>query len=563
MPTITITRDVLYERLGRSYTEEEFEDECFDFGIELDDVVEENNVTKFKIDIPANRYDLLCVEGLARSLNVFRQRCEVPKFIVKQGTEKMMVDESVASVRPHCVAAILRNVTFSEETYNSFILLQDKLHQNIGRERSLVSIGTHDLDTITGPFKYQALAPQEIKFRPLNQESVMTAPEMFDLFRQTYLKPYLQILDSCPLYPLITDANGVVLSLPPIINGEHSKITLSTKNVLVEVTGKDREKTKIVLDTICTMFSEYCSDQFTCEALEIVAMSTGAKTVTPKMEYRTEKCSAKEMCMKSGITDLSPEKVADLLCRMHLPSGVEGDIVSVEVGPTRHDILHQCDIEEDIAIAYGYNNIPKQVPNLYTIGTEQEVNKLTDSIREEIARAGFTEVLTFSLCSRDDISNSLRIPKAIDQAVLIANPKTFEFQVVRTQLLPGILKTVSCNRKMPLPLKIFEVGDVVLKDDGEETGCKNFRQLCAMHCGKTSGFEVVHGLLDRLMMALDERDYSIQQSCDPMFFAGRGADVILGGKKIGHIGILHPEVLENFDIVLPCSILEINLEPLV
>ena len=348
MPTITVTRDILYERLGRTFSDEEFEDECFDFGIELDDVVEESGVVKFKIDIPANRYDLLCVEGLSRAMNVFRERSAAPKFIVKPSSLQMVLDDSVKSVRPYCVAAVLRNITFTEEIYNSFILLQDKLHQNIGRERSLVSIGTHDLDTIQGPFTYKAMPPEDIKFQPLNQETVMSANEMFEKFKQTYLKPYLQIIEGSPLYPIITDANDVVLSLPPIINGEHSKITLDTKNVFIEVTAKDREKAKIVLDTICTMFSEHCADQFTCEGVEVVS-SSGSVT-TPKMNYRTEVCSAKEMCLKSGITDLTPEAVANLLCRMYLPSKAIGDEVSVEVGPTRHDILHQCDIEEDVAI---------------------------------------------------------------------------------------------------------------------------------------------------------------------------------------------------------------------
>lgn len=561
MPTISVTRDILYERLGKTFTDEDFEDECFDFGIELDDIVEENNVVKFKIDIPANRYDLLCVEGLSRAMNVFRDRMVVPKFTVVPGKEKVIVKDSVSGVRPYCVAAVLRDMKFTEESYNSFILLQDKLHQNIGRERSLVSIGTHDLDTIQGPFTYQALAPEQIKFQPLNQDTEMTAPEMFEKFRQTYLKPYLQILEGKPLYPLITDANGVVLSLPPIINGEHSKITLNTKNVFIEVTACDRAKCRIVIDTICAMFSEYCSSPFTCES---VTVESGSGSIqTPPMKYQSMECSAAQLCTKGGITGLTPDSVADHLTKMFLPSKAVGEQVTVEIGPTRHDILHQCDVEEDLAIAYGYNNITEQVPNLHTIGAEQEVNKLSDAIREELARAGFTEVLTFSLCSRDDISTSLRNGKALEDAVQIANPKSNEFQVVRTSLLPGILKTASCNRKMPLPLKLFEVSDVVFKTEDTETGSKNQRKICALFSGKTSGFEVVHGLLDRIMLSLSEKNYSIRASEESMFFTGRGADILLGTEKIGHLGILHPEVLENFEISLPCSVLEMSLEPFV
>ena len=75
-------------------------------------------------------------------------------------------------------------------------------------------------------------------------------------------------------------------------------------------------------------------------------------------------------------------------------------------------------------------------------------------------------------------------------------------QVARTSLLPGLLKTLAANKKMPLPLKLFEVSDVVLLDSSSECGARNERRLCAVYCNKTSGFEVVHGLLDRVMQLL-------------------------------------------------------------
>lgn len=66
--------------------------------------------------------------------------------------------------------------------YDSFIDLQDKLHQNLARKRTLVAIGTHDLDTIKGPFKYVAKPPTEIKFKPLSQVKEFTAVELMDLY---------------------------------------------------------------------------------------------------------------------------------------------------------------------------------------------------------------------------------------------------------------------------------------------------------------------------------------------------------------------------------------------
>ena len=73
-------------------------------------------------------------------------------------------------------------VLIYESRYDSFIDLQDKLHQNIARKRTLVAIGTHDLDTIKGPFKYMAKPPDQIKFKPLNQIKEFTAPQLMELY---------------------------------------------------------------------------------------------------------------------------------------------------------------------------------------------------------------------------------------------------------------------------------------------------------------------------------------------------------------------------------------------
>lgn len=77
---------------------------------------------------------------------------------------------------------MLRGIKFTQERYDSFIGLQDKLHQNLCRQRTLVSMGTHDLDTVKGPFTYEALAPEDIVFVPLNQTKVMNARELMAFY---------------------------------------------------------------------------------------------------------------------------------------------------------------------------------------------------------------------------------------------------------------------------------------------------------------------------------------------------------------------------------------------
>ena len=85
-------------------------------------------------------------------------------------------------VRPYVSGAILRNIEFTQARYESFISLQDKLHQNLARQRTLVAIGTHDLDSIQGPFTYEALPPEKIAFVPLNQTKRMNGAELMKFY---------------------------------------------------------------------------------------------------------------------------------------------------------------------------------------------------------------------------------------------------------------------------------------------------------------------------------------------------------------------------------------------
>ncbi|XP_055429567.1 phenylalanine--tRNA ligase beta subunit isoform X3 [Bubalus kerabau] len=536
MPTVSVKRDLLFRALGRTYSEcaprslcsapllggwdplakrhcghvyaarrfwpsvrgpadEEFDELCFEFGLELDEITSEkeiiskeqgnekahgaSDVVLYKIDVPANRYDLLCLEGLVRGLQVFKERIKTPMYkrIMPKGEiQKLIITEETAKIRPYAVAAVLRNIKFTKDRYDSFIELQEKLHQNICRKRALVAIGTHDLDTLSGPFTYTAKKPSDIKFKPLNKSKEYTACELMNIYKtDNQLKHYLHIIENKPLYPVIYDSNGVVLSMPPVINGNHSKITVNTKNVFIECTGTDFTKAKIVLDVIVTTFSEYCENQFTVEAAEVV-FPNGKLHTFPELAYRKEMVRADLINKKVGIRE-TPENLAKLLTRMCLKSEVIGDgnQIEVEIPPTRADIIHACDIIEDAAIAYGYNNIQMTLPKTYTIANQFPLNKLTELLRQDMAAAGFTEALTFALCSQEDIADKLGMDISATKAVHISNPKTAEFQVARTTLLPGLLKTLAANRKMPLPLKLFEISDIVIKDSSRAPSFNSYQ----------------------------------------------------------------------------------------
>ncbi|KAL3461532.1 hypothetical protein BJX64DRAFT_260783 [Aspergillus heterothallicus] len=596
MPTISVDKAALFKELGRDYTTEEFDELCFEFGIELDEdttnsdrpiVDGKQEPPQLKIEIPANRYDLLCFEGISLMLNIFLGRKPLPNYRLVEPAvgelQKIIVKEDTMKIRPLVSGAILRNVTFDQARYESFIALQDKLHQNLARQRTLVSIGTHDLDTIQGPFTYEALPPKDIRFVPLNQTQEMDGEELMAFYdKDKHLGKYLHIIRDSPVYPVIYDSKRTVCSLPPIINGDHSKITLNTKNVFIEITALDKTKVEIVNRIMVAMFSQYTSEPFTVEPVQIVSEHNNETRITPDIAPRTAQAEVSYLNQCCGL-ELSQQEICDLLKKMAYeatPSS-SSDLVDVHIPPTRADVLHQADIMEDVAIAYGFNKLPRSFPSKSgTVAQPLPINKLSDIVRVEAAMSGWSEVLPLILCSHDENFGWLNRKDDGNTAVKLANPKTQEFQVVRTSLLPGLLKTIRENKHHTVPMKIFEVSDVAFKDLSLERKSRNERHFAAAWYGKSSGFEVVHGLLDRVMSMLksafitgeeglenpevNDSHYWIEELDSPTYFPGHAASVHvrIGGKDltIGTFGILHPTVLENYDLKYPVSTLEINIE---
>ncbi|ODO07299.1 phenylalanine-tRNA ligase, beta subunit [Cryptococcus wingfieldii CBS 7118] len=619
MPTISVDKAELYRRLEKEYTTQEFDELCFEFGIELDEdtTVEVEEARKkglptsppqLKIEIPANRYDLLCLEGVARALRIFLQKDTPPQYALSnpEKIQEVYVESSTSPLRPYFASAILRLARpLNQLEYESFIDLQDKLHQNLCRGRKFVAIGTHDLDTVQGPFRYICEDPKKIKFAPLNKETESTAEELMGIYEgDRHLGKYLHLIKDAPAYPVIYDSKGQVCSMPPIINSQHSKIVPGkTKNIFIDTTAVDKTKLDIVINMICAMFGEYCEVPFTVEPVR-VHMPDGSSHISPPIAPRVTTASSSYINAATGL-ELSREQICTLLTRMSLsakPSATDSDALDVSVPCTRPDILHECDIMEDAAIAYGFNNLPQSMPTTNTVAKAFPVNRLGDIIRKECAMAGWIEALPLILCSHDENFAWLNRPDPGNLAIQLANPKSLEYQVVRTSLLPGMLKTARENKALALPMKIFEVSDVAVQDAKAERQARNYRRLCAVYMDRKAGFEVAHGLLDRVMQILSvpfigakesqaEYGYYIASADDPTYLPGRAAHVFYRPKptpapassnplsniasdlkaalpgatrdiNIGSLGILHPSVLNNFELIRPCSSLEIDVEPL-
>jgi phenylalanyl-tRNA synthetase beta chain len=130
-----------------------------------------------------------------------------------------------------------------------------------------------------------------------------------------------------------------------------------------------------------------------------VTMPDGQSRITPDISERSMLAHTSYVNTCTGLS-LKTDEVSKLLSKMCLfptPSSTNADEIQVNIPATRPDIFHECDIMEDAAIAYGFNNLPHTFPATTTVGQPSAIMKLSDIIRLEWALAGWVEVLPLTL----------------------------------------------------------------------------------------------------------------------------------------------------------------------
>ncbi|MGQ9788070.1 MAG: phenylalanine--tRNA ligase subunit beta [Candidatus Hadarchaeaceae archaeon] len=508
------------------------------------------NGDEIKIEIAHNRPDLLSCEGVARALKGFLQiETGLPKYKTKTSKITVEVDPSVETVRPFIAAGIVSNVKMTGDIVASMMQVQEKLHASLGRKRDKASIGIYDLKTIVPPVRYTTTIPEGIRFMPLDSQCELTPAEI--LSKHPKGIEYSSLLQGLPRYPLLIDAKETVLSLPPIINSENTRVTEKTGALFVDVTGHDERVVNQALTMIITGLGER---GFALET--VVVKYPKRRVITPKLKPRKLKLSINSTNKTIGI-NISPKHIAKLAMKMRY--GVEKinrDSLDLLIPPHRCDIMHEIDVIEDIAIGYGYNKLEPTLPKVLTIGERSPIEKISEKARRVLTGFNFMEVMTYTLTNPKVNFNLMRLK---GEAVEIANPISEEYTILRNCLIPSLLLVLKENRRNPLPHKIFEIGDVVLLDEKSETGARNLRRAASAISGQGFGFTYIKAVAEALLRELGLR-WEVKASSHPSFIDGRVAEFFSGNKKIGIVGELHPEVILGFELENPVSVFEVDLE---
>jgi phenylalanyl-tRNA synthetase beta chain len=491
-----------------------------------------------------NRPDLYSVEGVARAVRGFiGKETGLAKYPVGHTENVLKVDPSVKDIRPFIVAGIVRNVKMTDELIASLMEAQEKLHLTLGRKRKKVAIGVHDMRQLKFPFTYKAVDPKKMKFAPLGYTMEMDMAEI--LAKHEKGMEYAWVLEGKSRFPIIVDADGKVLSFPPIINGNITTVTDATTDIFLDLTGTDMNTLKTTLNIIATLLAERGGK---IETIKVVYPD--GEFILPDLEPRNREITAIEVNALLG-TDYSPKQIAQYLQKMRFGAEVHGAKVRVQIPGYRNDIIHNVDLIEDIAISAGYGQIEGTMPKSLTFGAERPLEILSNTARRLLMGHTYLEVKSLALsCEKEQFEMMLR-PESPDLAK-IQNPITEYLTCVRMTLVPSMLMFLKANKHRDLPQNIFEVGSVV-------SDAKTIRHLAALSMHSKASFTEAKSLVQTVLRDLNI-PFELGQCADPAYIPGRAAEILVQGKSIGSFGEYHPQVLQNFELGYSVAGFEIVLE---
>jgi phenylalanyl-tRNA synthetase beta chain len=514
-----------------------------------------------------------------------------------------------ASWRPHIACAVIEDVEFDDDSIKLLMKLQENLHWALGRNRKHASIGVYDLDNLGGEtdLEYTTENPA-FAFVPLGAEPG-SKPATLDaiLAEHPKGKAYAHLLEKFARYPILRTRSGRVLSMPPIINSEETRVHKDSHRLVIDVTGTGSRIVNRTLAILVTSLLEHhpravlrsvtienatppdeapsmhsrsgsdtASGSHSRSGSDSTASShfrSGSDTASsshsrsgsdataatvslrsPDLSFQTLMVDPRATARILGIP-LESETVARLLEKMRHRVTAEGNKLRVEIAPYRNDILHERDLMEDAAIAFGYRNIPRTLVPSLTVGKELDSTVIGNSLREVMIGLGFLEVMTLSLTSPEQSDRLLGLPDHRDTP-LLDNPISGEQTQLRTSLLPGLLSTLARNRHNALPQEIFELGEVTFLDKEAETGAREHLHLSFALISPKAGFADGRALVEAVTRELGW-PLRLQAAEQPFLIAGRSAWFEApSGARVGLFGELHPEVLDRLGLHNPVVIAE-------
>ena len=402
---------------------------------------------------------------------------------------------------------------------------------------------------------------------PLGFEHELSLTEILDQHPKG--KEYGHIVRGQPAFPYLEDAAGATLSFPPVINSaDLGNVVVGDDHFFVELTGPHLE-TLLLVASIAA-----CDLADAGYAIHPVLIrypydtGHGRDLVTPRYfqaETTVELASAERLLGES----IAPEEGRRLVRRMGSRARVEGTSLVVTPPPYRNDFLHAVDVVEELAIGRGLGSFEPELPDEFTPGHLSAATRFSRAARDVLVGLGYQEMIFNYLGARRDYTERMNAPDRVQ--VEVANPMTENYAVVRDSIIPCLLAAEMSSQNAAYPHHMCEVGKVALPDADHPTGSRTVDACTLLVADRVAGFNDASAHLAALLFYLGA-EHRLVELDDPRFIPGRAARVeasapaAAGGERtwtaIGVVGELHPAVLEQWSIGMPCAAAELDLDAL-
>lgn len=535
MATVNINKNQFEKEIGK--IDEKMEERIAMLGTPIEKLTKD----ELQIEIFPNRPDLLSYQGFKRAfLSFLDKKTGLQEYKIEKSNYKVVVENSLKEIRPYTACAVVKNLKLDSEKIKEIIEIQEKLHATLGRKRRKLAIGIYPMDQIKFPITFKALEPDKIKFMPLDSDREMSGLEI--LQKHPTGKEYAPLLAGKAKFPVFIDSENRILSMPPIINSHQTgRVIEKTKDLFIECSGFDFAILSKCLNILVSTLADMGG------IIHEIEVDYGKeKKIFPNFEAEKIEINTGNVNKLLGL-NLKESDIKKLLERM----GYNCNKNIVEIPPWRVDILHEVDIIEDIAIAYGYEKFIPEIPEISTTGNENPKETIKRKISDILTGLNILEVSNYHLTNKKDQFEKMNTGES--GVIEVENSKT-DYNILRTNLSHYLMKNFSENVDNDFPQRIFEIGKIFyLKDNINE------EENIALAASPGNFTELKQILIYLFRMINLDIKFEEPKEIPNYLIQGRIASILLQNREIGFIGEVHPKVLRNWKVRMPVALFEISL----
>lgn len=532
-------------------------------GMDVRELLELNDVA-IDVDLTANRADCFSIRGLAREVGVLN-RADVTEPTIEAVAvsieDTVSIEVKATEACPRYLGRVIKNVNAKAETP---IWMQEKLRR----------CGIRSIDAIVDITNYVMLEQGQpmhaFDLSKIDGGIVVRMAEKDE--KLTLLDGNEAKLNSNTL--VIADQNKA-LAIAGIFGGKESGVTSETTDIMLEcaffapdhIRGRARA---YGLHTDSSLRFERGVDS----TLQATAMERATQLLVELCGGEVAPISAAESeadLPKESTVALRRSKLDGLLGH-HIPSTDVVEILtrlgcsveSTDTGWTatspswRFDIAIEQDLIEEVGRIYGYNNIPNQAPvAALNMNDHKEANQPLKRVRDLLVDRGYHEAITYSFVEPEQ--QKLIVPEI--EPLILPFPISADMSAMRLSLWTGLINTVVHNQKRQQPrVRLFESGLRFIPEESAENGMRQEMMLAGIIAGtrgeehwdiatNTVDFFDLKGDLEAVLeLTANELAYEFKVAQHPALHPGQTAAIVVGGKEVGFIGTVHPELERKFGL---------------